>query len=188
MGSYSWCSVSLIFGSRRMRQLYSAFKLRHKDTQRTSERGRGRQWALVSFICRYEKRGPIQAHHLNITVAASSLISSVVIGVVAGESFSSLSLSRPLAQYPRDFPLQEIHRQYGLPTNVSYPSRTFIYLLYVSNYILAFSSDKIQTRRRKFEQIACRASKYKGMRSGDLPFYLRCPEQRRDCVSCESLR
>lgn len=157
-----------------------------------SERGRGRQWALVSFICRYEKRGPIQAHHLNITVAASSLISSVVIGVVAGESFSALSRSRFLflVLYRRDFPLQEIQPQSGLPTNLSYPSQTFIYLLYVLNHIPAFSSDKIQMRRRRFRANSLRVEQIRGdaLRRFGFPSYLRCPVLRRDCVSCESLR
>lgn len=132
-----------------------------------SERGRGWRWVLVSFICRYEKRGPIQAHHLNITVEASSLISSVVIGAVAGESFSALSLSGPLALYLRDFPLQDVQPQSGLPTNLSYPSST-----YCTCQITSWPSlvTKSRCATEGFKQIASGASKYKKMCSGDLSF------------------
>ncbi len=81
----------------------------------------------------------------------------------------------------------------GCPAAIWTPHQSFIsfiYLQYVSNHILAFSSDKIQMRRWGFQANSVRGEQIQGdvLRRFVFPFFLRCPVLRRDCVSSESLR
>lgn len=127
MGSYSWYSVSLIFGGRRMRLLYSTFKPQHKDM--VNERERERAVVGLGFLhLQIWKARPYPGS--SFKYHSGSELFDLLGGnwgrsrLVIFRSFSlSLSLSRPLAHYRRDLPLQEIQRQYGLPTNLSYPSQ-----------------------------------------------------------------